>query len=81
MLSRLYKLSCNEALRYTQEFHDARKYPQNVRSPQTAIQRTQVGCHCPTSRSLRLFSVDIGANLVSKRVHVCTTRTLSGVFV
>ena len=42
MLSRLYKLSCNEALRLTQEFHDARKYPQNVRSPQTAIQRTQV---------------------------------------
>lgn len=42
MLAKLYGLSCGEALRYTQAFHDARRYPQNVRSPQTAIQRTQV---------------------------------------
>ena len=42
MLAKLYGLSCGEALKYTQAFHDARRYPQNVRSPQTAIQRTQV---------------------------------------
>lgn len=44
MLARLYGLSCADALKYTQAFHDARRYPQNVRSPQTAIQRTQA---CP----------------------------------
>ena len=42
MLAKLYGLTCNEALKHTQAFHDARRYPQNVRSPQTAIQRTQV---------------------------------------
>ncbi|KAK9824516.1 hypothetical protein WJX72_011024 [[Myrmecia] bisecta] len=42
MLARLYHISCTSALKYTQAFHDARKYPQNVRSPQTAVQRTQV---------------------------------------
>ncbi|KAL3153369.1 hypothetical protein ABBQ38_011709 [Trebouxia sp. C0009 RCD-2024] len=42
MLARLYDLTCADALKYTQAFHDSRRYPQNVRSPQTAIQRTQV---------------------------------------
>ena len=42
MLANLYGLSCTDALKYTQAFHDSRRYPQNVRSPQTAIQRTQV---------------------------------------
>ena len=42
MLAKLYGLSCTDALKYTQAFHDSRRYPQNVRSPQTAIQRTQV---------------------------------------
>ena len=42
MLAKLYGLSCTDALKYTQAFHDSRRYPQNVQSPQTAIQRTQV---------------------------------------
>eukprot|EP00891_Asterochloris_glomerata_P009618 jgi/Astpho2/9618/Aster-03890 len=42
MLSRLYKVSCATALKYTQALHDTRRYPQNVRSPQTAVQRAQV---------------------------------------
>ena len=42
MLAKLYGLNCTDALKYTQAFHDSRRYPQNVRSPQTAIQRTQV---------------------------------------
>ena len=46
MLSRLYKVSCATALKYTQALHDTRRYPQNVRSPQTAVQRAQV-CRRP----------------------------------
>ena len=46
MLSRLYKVSCTTALKYTQALHDTRRYPQNVRSPQTAVQRAQV-CRLP----------------------------------
>jgi hypothetical protein len=43
MLSRLYGLSYTHALRHTQAYHDSRVYPQGVRSPQTAVQRAQVG--------------------------------------
>lgn len=43
MLSRLYGLSYTLALRHTQAYHDSRVYPQGVRSPQTAVQRAQVG--------------------------------------
>lgn len=58
MLGRLYGLPYTTALRYTQAFHDARVYPQGVRSPQTPVQRAQVRpsslrpsdfrscCHC-----------------------------------
>lgn len=42
LLSQLYSLTADEALRYTQAFHDARRFPQGVRSPQTAVQRAQV---------------------------------------
>ncbi|KAG7674596.1 hypothetical protein NADE_008358 [Nannochloris sp. 'desiccata'] len=42
MLSRLYGLTTEEALLYTQVLHDVRKYPQNVRSPQTKVQFEQV---------------------------------------
>jgi hypothetical protein len=42
MLSRLYCFNFNQALRYTQAYHDSRVYPQGVRSPQTAVQRAQV---------------------------------------
>jgi hypothetical protein len=42
MLSRLYGLSTEEALLYTQVLHDIRRYPQNVRSPQTQVQVDQV---------------------------------------
>ncbi|MEW5309729.1 MAG: hypothetical protein WDW38_001591 [Sanguina aurantia] len=42
MLGRLYGLPYTTALRYTQAFHDARVYPQGVRSPQTPVQRAQV---------------------------------------
>lgn len=42
LLSRLYGLSADAALRFTQAFHDARRFPQGVRSPQTAVQRAQV---------------------------------------
>lgn len=42
MLGRLYNLPYTTALRYTQAFHDARVYPQGVRSPQTPVQRAQV---------------------------------------
>jgi len=42
MLSRLYGLTTEEALLYTQVLHDVRKYPQNVRSPQTQVQVEQV---------------------------------------
>ena len=42
MLGRLYHLSCAAALRYTQAFHDSRKFPQGVRSPQTTVQVAQV---------------------------------------
>lgn len=43
LLGRLYNLPYTTALRYTQAFHDARVYPQGVRSPQTPVQRAQVG--------------------------------------
>ncbi len=43
LLGRLYGLPYTNALRYTQAFHDARVYPQGVRSPQTPVQRAQVG--------------------------------------
>jgi hypothetical protein len=43
MLGRLYNLPYTTALRYTQAFHDSRIYPQGVRSPQTPVQRAQVG--------------------------------------
>jgi protein-tyrosine phosphatase len=42
MLSRLYGITTEEALLYTQVLHDVRKYPQNVRSPQTQVQVEQV---------------------------------------
>ena len=42
MLARLYGLATTETLVYTQAFHDVRKYPQNVRSPQTQVQVEQV---------------------------------------
>ena len=42
MLARLYCISTEEALLYTQLLHDVRKYPQNVRSPQTQVQVEQV---------------------------------------
>ena len=42
LLGRLYNLPYTTALRYTQAFHDARVYPQGVRSPQTPVQRAQV---------------------------------------
>ena len=44
MLGRLFNMAYTTALRYTQAFHDARVYPQGVRSPQTPVQRAQVGC-------------------------------------
>ena len=43
MLGRLWGLPYTNALRYTQAFHDSRVYPQGVRSPQTPVQRAQVG--------------------------------------
>ena len=43
MLGRLYGLSADAALHYTQLFHDARRIPQGVRSPQTPVQVSQVG--------------------------------------
>lgn len=42
MLGRLYNLSYAAALHCTQLYHDARRYPQGVRSPTTAVQRAQV---------------------------------------
>ena len=42
MLGRLYGLPYTGALRLTQAYHDARVYPQGVRSPQTPVQRAQV---------------------------------------
>eukprot|EP00775_Hariotina_reticulata_P001786 gene1786-2120_t len=42
MLGRLYGLPFSSALKHTQGYHDARLYPQGVRSPQTAVQRAQV---------------------------------------
>ncbi|GAB4815508.1 hypothetical protein N2152v2_002554 [Parachlorella kessleri] len=53
MLGRLYSLSCSNALRYTQAFHDSRKYPQGVRSPQTQPQVAQVRRLLPDPPSLR----------------------------
>ncbi|KFM23858.1 hypothetical protein F751_6826 [Auxenochlorella protothecoides] len=41
MLGRLYHLPVATALRYTQAFHDTRRYPQGVRSPQTPVQIAQ----------------------------------------
>ena len=42
VLARLYGLTTVEALTYTQALHDVRRYPQNVRSPQTQVQVEQV---------------------------------------
>lgn len=42
MLGRLYGVTCAAALRFTQAFHDSRKFPQGVRSPQTNPQVQQV---------------------------------------
>ncbi len=65
MLAKLYGLSCGEALKYTQAFHDARRYPQNVRSPQTAIQRTQVR-RLLSGEPLSLQPITKGQGLLSK---------------
>lgn len=48
MLGRLYGVACGTALQYTQAFHDARRYPQGVRSPQTTPQVQQVGAAPPS---------------------------------
>lgn len=42
MLSRLYQLHARLSLMITQAYHDARQYPQNMRSPSSAVQRQQV---------------------------------------
>ncbi|KAG1661526.1 hypothetical protein FOA52_000036 [Chlamydomonas sp. UWO 241] len=42
MLGRLYAISYTTAMRYCQTYHDARAYPQGVRSPHTPVQRAQV---------------------------------------
>mmetsp|Transcript_28923 Transcript_28923/g.53137 ORF Transcript_28923/g.53137 Transcript_28923/m.53137 type:complete len:379 (+) Transcript_28923:4364-5500(+) len=42
VLGRLYGISYTNAFKYCQSFHDSRVYPQNVRSPQTPVQRAQV---------------------------------------
>lgn len=42
ILGKLYGLRATTALYLCQAYHDVRRYPQNVRSPQTAIQRVQV---------------------------------------
>jgi hypothetical protein len=43
LLSSLYGVNAHVALEYTQALHDSRGNPQGVRSPQTRIQRDQVG--------------------------------------
>ncbi|PSC76737.1 MAP kinase phosphatase 6 [Micractinium conductrix] len=53
MLGRMYGLTCAAALRYTQAFHDSRKYPQGVRSPQTTPQVAQVKRLLPDPPSMR----------------------------
>eukprot|EP00887_Chlorella_sp_A99_P003451 scaffold7.g3451.t1 len=53
MLGRLYHVSCSGALRYTQAFHDSRKFPQGVRSPQTSVQVAQVKRLLPDPPQLR----------------------------
>jgi protein-tyrosine phosphatase len=62
MLGLLYGLSAQEAMEYTQACHDARVFPQGVRSPQTQVQvqqvrvaRTRVGrwWGCPCRRGRR----------------------------
>lgn len=42
ILGKLYGLKAPSALFLCQGYHDARRYPQNVRSPQTPVQRVQV---------------------------------------
>mmetsp|Transcript_7093 Transcript_7093/g.8180 ORF Transcript_7093/g.8180 Transcript_7093/m.8180 type:complete len:397 (-) Transcript_7093:465-1655(-) len=42
MLGRLYNLGAVAAIRLTQQYHDSRVNPQQMRSPATAMQRTQV---------------------------------------
>ncbi|KAL6781468.1 hypothetical protein ACKKBG_A11270 [Auxenochlorella protothecoides x Auxenochlorella symbiontica] len=53
MLGRLYHLPVATALRYTQAFHDTRRYPQGVRSPQTPVQIAQVRRLLPDPPSCR----------------------------
>ncbi|EFN57179.1 hypothetical protein CHLNCDRAFT_143577 [Chlorella variabilis] len=53
MLGRLYSVTCAAALRFTQAFHDSRKFPQGVRSPQTTPQVAQVKRLLPDPPSLR----------------------------
>jgi hypothetical protein len=50
MLGRLYGVACGAALRFTQAFHDSRRYPQGVRSPQTPPQVQQVSAALPFLR-------------------------------
>mmetsp|Transcript_29971 Transcript_29971/g.84557 ORF Transcript_29971/g.84557 Transcript_29971/m.84557 type:complete len:331 (-) Transcript_29971:175-1167(-) len=42
ILGKLYGIRSSTALYLCQAYHDTRKYPQNVRSPQTSVQRVQV---------------------------------------
>ncbi|PRW34077.1 MAP kinase phosphatase 6 [Chlorella sorokiniana] len=53
MLGRLYGITCASALRFTQAFHDSRKFPQGVRSPQTTVQVAQVKRLLPDPPSMR----------------------------
>ncbi|KAI3434891.1 hypothetical protein D9Q98_002945 [Chlorella vulgaris] len=53
MLGRLYGVTCAAALRFTQAFHDSRKFPQGVRSPQTNPQVQQVKRLLPDPPSSR----------------------------
>ena len=76
MLGRLYGATCAASLRFTQAFHDSRKFPQGVRSPQTSPQIAQVSecrpcCSGVLCCALLLFALLCTAFLMYTGVHCC----------
>lgn len=79
MLGRLYGLPCSTALRYTQVFHDSRRYPQGVRSPQTQPQVAQVMRLLPEAPSSPggKWAGPAGAALPAGKTALVTGRALT----
>ena len=71
MLGRLYGATCAASLRFTQAFHDSRKFPQGVRSPQTSPQIAQVSDCWLCCSGVLFCALVCTAALLCTAVHWC----------